>query len=324
MTDFVHLHVHTEYSLLDGATRIASIFEKCDRLGMSAVAITDHGNMYGALEFVKAAIRYTDKTADPYEFIAARRPFKVKPILGCELYVTENMDARVSTGGKMPKLNHLILLAKNERGYKNLIKLVSEGYTRGLYYKPRIDFELLKKHAEGLVCLSACLAGELPQACLEGDVEKAERIADKYKALFGEDYYIEIQDHNIADQKRILPLLVSVARKKGIKIVATNDVHYLDKEDSLMQKVLQCISFRRTLDLETELKEQQQQEGDTVTEDGYFPTREFYLKSPDEMRELIREMGKNKAIIVSTQSVLYTRRRLYARGIYTEAHLRRA
>ena len=112
MTDFVHLHVHTEYSLLDGATRIASIFEKCDRLGMSAVAITDHGNMYGALEFVKAAIRYTDKTADPYEFIAARRPFKVKPILGCELYVTENMDARVSTGGKMPKLNHLILLAE--------------------------------------------------------------------------------------------------------------------------------------------------------------------------------------------------------------------
>lgn len=286
MTDFVHLHVHTEYSLLDGATRINDIFQRCDELNMPAVAITDHGNMYGALDFVKAAIHHTDPGADPYEFIAQRRPFKVKPIIGCELYVTENMNVKQSYGGKMPKFNHLILLAKNETGYKNLIKLVSDGYTRGLYYKPRVDFDLISKHAEGIVCLSACLAGELPQACLAGDMALAEKVIDRYNALFGEDYYIEIQDHNIADQKRILPLLVSLARKKGVKIVATNDVHYLNKEDSLMQKVLQCISFRRTLDLETELKEQQQEVGDTVNEDGYFPTREFYLKSGDEMRDV--------------------------------------
>ena len=162
MTDFVHLHVHTEYSLLDGATRINDIFQRCDELNMQAVAITDHGNMYGALDFVKAAIHHTDPGADPYEFIAQRRPFKVKPIIGCELYVTENMNVKQSYGGKMPKFNHLILLAKNETGYKNLIKLVSDGYTRGLYYKPRVDFDLISKHAEGIVCLSACLAGELP------------------------------------------------------------------------------------------------------------------------------------------------------------------
>lgn len=286
MADFVHLHVHTEYSLLDGATRLAPLFDKCGKLGMKAVAITDHGNMYGALEFVKTAIRYTDPKADPFEFIAERREFKVKPILGCEVYVTENMNVRSAAGGKMPKLNHLILLAKNEKGYKNLIKVVSEGYTTGMYYKPRIDFELLKDHAEGMICLSACLAGELPQALLAGDMVKAEQVVDKYKALFGDDYYIEIQDHNIADQKRVLPLLVSIARKKNVKIVATNDVHYLDKEDSLMQKVLQCISFRRTLDLETELREQQEDSSETVTEDSYFPTREFYLKTADEMAQV--------------------------------------
>ena len=252
MPDFVHLHLHTEYSLLDGATRLPAIFDKCGKLGMPAVAITDHGNMYGALEFVKTAIRYTDPKADPFDFIKERRPFKVKPIIGCEVYVTENMDVRVAAGGKMPKLNHLVLLAKNETGYKNLIKMVSEGYTRGLYYKPRIDFNLLKDHAEGIICLSACLAGELPQALLNNDMDKAYEVVDRYKALFGDDYYVEIQDHNIADQKRILPLLIKVARDRGVKIVATNDVHYLNKEDSLMQKVLQCISFRRTLDLETE------------------------------------------------------------------------
>lgn len=286
MPDFVHLHLHTEYSLLDGATRLPAIFDKCGKLGMPAVAITDHGNMYGALEFVKTAIRYTDPKADPFDFIKERRPFKVKPIIGCEVYVTENMDVRVAAGGKMPKLNHLVLLAKNETGYKNLIKMVSEGYTRGLYYKPRIDFNLLKDHAEGIVCLSACLAGELPQALLNNDMDKAYEVVDRYKALFGDDYYVEIQDHNIADQKRILPLLIKVARDRGVKIVATNDVHYLNKEDSLMQKVLQCISFRRTLDLETELKEQAADISLPSNDDGYFPTREFYLKTAEEMEKV--------------------------------------
>lgn len=162
MEKFVHLHVHTEYSLLDGATRISKIFQRCDELGMPAIAITDHGNMYGALEFVKAAIKHTDKDADPYRFIAERRPFKVKPIIGCEIYMTDDMTVKTAVGGKMPKYNHLVLLAKNMTGYKNLIKLVSIAYVDGLYYKPRTDFKHLKEHAEGLVCLRHVL----PENCL--------------------------------------------------------------------------------------------------------------------------------------------------------------
>ncbi len=286
MEKFVHLHVHTEYSLLDGATRISRIFSRCDELGMPAVAITDHGNMYGALEFVKAAIRHTDKDADPFRFIAERREFKVKPIIGCEIYMTDDMDVKTTVNGKMPKYNHLVLLAKNMTGYKNLIKLVSIAYVDGLYYKPRTDFKHLKEHAEGLVCLSACLAGELPQAILRGDMDAADEIIERYKALFGEDYYIEIQDHNIRDQKTVLPHLVRLARRHNVKIVATNDVHYLNKKDAAAQKVLQCISFRTTLS-ENEIDETDSglAEGG-VDDNGYFPTKEFYLKSGDEMKAL--------------------------------------
>ena len=136
---FVHLHLHTEYSLLDGATRIGKLFAACENMNMPAVAITDHGNMYGTLEFVKAAVRHTDPKADFYEFMAAKRPFKVKPIIGCELYMCEDMRVKTTTDGKMPKYNHLVLLAKNETGYHNLAKLVSRAYTEGLYYKPTID-----------------------------------------------------------------------------------------------------------------------------------------------------------------------------------------
>ena len=293
MQDFVHLHVHTEYSLLDGATRISKIFQRCGELGMPAVAITDHGNMYGALEFVKAAIRYTDKEADPFRFIAERREFKVKPIIGCELYMTDDMTVKTTVGGKMPKYNHLILLAKNMTGYKNLIKLVSIAYVDGLYYKPRTDFKHLREHAEGLVCLSACLAGELPQAILRGDMQAADEIVARYKALFGDDYYIEIQDHNIRDQKVVLPHLVALARKHGVKIVATNDVHYLNKHDATAQKVLQCISFRTTMS-PTEMDENASDlppVSDGVDDTGYFPTKEFYLKSGDEMAELFPNLG---------------------------------
>lgn len=284
MENFVHLHVHTEYSLLDGATRISKIFQRCGELGMPAVAITDHGNMYGALEFVKAAIKYTDEKADPFEFLAKRREFKVKPIIGCEVYMADDMLVKASSGGRMPKFHHLVLLAKNETGYKNLIRLVSDAYTEGLYYKPRTDFAHLKEHTEGLICLSACLAGELPQMLLKNDIDGADKLVESYKALFGEDYYIEIQDHGIRDQKAVLPMLVSIARRHNVKIVATNDVHYLNKRDSAAQKVLQCISFRTTmspdsLDDEASLT-------DTIDEDGYFPTKEFYLKSCEEMREL--------------------------------------
>ena len=264
--EFVHLHVHTEYSLLDGATRIGKLFSACGDMNMPAVAITDHGNMYGVLEFVKAAVRYTDPKADFYEFMAEKRPFKIKPIIGCELYMCPDMSVRSSQGGKMPKYNHLVLLAKNETGYHNLIKLVSRAYTEGLYYKPRIDMALLRQYTEGLICLSACIAGVIPQAILAGEFEKADAHVKEFKSLFGEDFYIEIQDHNIKDQKIVLPHLVRLAKENGVKVVATNDVHYLKKEDATMQKVLQCISFRTTMVYNED--DVRQDSADGITEEG--------------------------------------------------------
>lgn len=286
MQEFAHLHVHTEYSLLDGAIRLSKVFKRADELGIKAVAITDHGNMYGVLEFVKSAIRYTDEKADPFKFIAEGKECKVKPIIGCEVYMTEDRHVKIAADGRMPKNNHLVLLAKNETGYKNLIKIVSYGYTEGFYYKPRVDFELLSKYSEGLICLSACLAGIIPQKLLVGDIDGANEWAQKFKKLYGEDFYIEIQDHGIRDQQRILPLLRDVAIKNGIKMVATNDAHYLEKKDAKMQKVLQCIAFKKKMspddDIEGGISEL------ASSDDAYFPTKEFYLKSGDEMAELFK------------------------------------
>ncbi len=274
MSNFVHLHLHTEYSLLDGATRINKLFKRCAELGQPAVAITDHGNMYGAMSFYKAA-----------EAFNANSDFKVKPIIGCEVYTAPDMHVRTTPPGqKKPKANHLILLCKNEKGYHNLIKLVSMGFTEGLYYKPRIDFDLLSRHSEGLICLSACIAGELPQAILSGDMKEAERVVKKFKALFGDDYYIEIQDHNLRSQKTVLPYLVQIARENNVKIVATNDVHYLRQEDSYTQKVLQCIAFGDHLSLNDDREIKESAEG--VDDDSYFPTKEFYLKSREEMEKV--------------------------------------
>jgi len=289
--NFVHLHVHTEYSLLDGATRISSLFKYAGELGQSAVAITDHGNMYGVLQFCKAAAKHTDPSADFYDFMKERRPFKVKPIIGCELYMCHDMDIKESVAGKAPKLEHIVLLAKNATGYKNLIRLVSLAHTRGYYYKPRIDMATLQTYTEGLICLSACLAGAVPQAIMAGDLKKADAIAKQFKGLFGDDYYIELQDHNLREQKQVIPHLIRVARDNNIKLVATNDVHYLKREDWAMQKVLQCISFRKTLQPEELYDELPASEIATAADDissegSYFPTREFYLKSRAEMEEI--------------------------------------
>lgn len=269
---FVHLHLHTEYSLLDGATKISKLFARCAELGQPAVAITDHGNMYGAMSFFKEASAFNKKS-----------DFKVKPIIGCEVYTAPDMHVHTTPPGqRKPKANHLILLCKNETGYHNLIKLVSLGFTEGLYYKPRIDFDLLSRHSEGLICLSACVAGELPQAILAGDMDEAGRVVDKFKALFGDDYYIEIQDHNLRSQKTVLPYLVSIAREKGVKIVATNDVHYLRKHDARTQKVLQCIAFGDKLSMNDD-SDTVAESAEGVDDDSYFPTKEFYLKSREEM-----------------------------------------
>ncbi|MCL2370929.1 MAG: DNA polymerase III subunit alpha [Firmicutes bacterium] len=290
MKQFVHLHLHTEYSLLDGAARIDRLFEHCHANNMPAVAITDHGNMFGVVEFFKHAIKFTNNLAsqkndpeqypkyDLFEIYKSSIKYGVKPIFGCELYVCPDMDKRESTtGGKMPKLNHLVFLAKNMEGYRNLVKLVSLSYTQGFYYKPRVDFETIKKYSKGLICLSACLAGEIPQALLNDDYESAKEIAYKYKKLFGDDFYIELQDHSMMEQKKILPSLIKLGRECQIKLVATNDVHYIEKDDGEMQKVLQCINFRTTIDEERKIGEE---------EKGAFSTPDYYLKNGDEMARL--------------------------------------
>ena len=250
---FVHLHVHTEYSLLDGACRIDRMFDRLKELGQTAIAITDHGVMYGCVDFYKAA-----------------KKAGVKPIIGCEVYVATR--SRFDKVNRIDGSNHLVLLCKNETGYKNLIKLVSAGFIEGFYSKPRVDKELLEQHHEGLVCLSACLAGEIPQALLAGDYEKAKATALYFNDLFGQgNFYIEIQDHGIDAQQQILPLLIRLARETGIPLVATNDAHYLRKEDSKMQSILICIQTGKTV-----------QDADKLE----FETDEFYLKSTEEMYDL--------------------------------------
>lgn len=275
--NFTHLHLHTEFSLLDGCCKIEDIFEKCHSLGQTAVAITDHGNMFGVFEFYQKACKFSNKNLDPLEFHKKGGQFKVKPIIGCEVYIVDDRKARGSVGGKQPKNNHLILLAKNKTGYSNLVKLVSIGYKEGMYYKPRIDFEVLTKHSEGLICLSACLGGRLPQLLLNEQYDEAEKEALRHKQIFGDDYYIELQNHNISEQKRIIPHLVKIARDNHIKLVATNDCHYTEKKHSEMHKVLRCIGYRTNIN---ELDEKNEEKGDA------FPTPEFYIKSYEEMQEL--------------------------------------
>ena len=254
MSGFVHLHVHSEYSLLDGAARIPDMVSRAVELGQKALAITDHGAMYGVVDFYTAA-----KVAG------------IKPILGCEVYVAQG-DLHEKTQAQR-EYAHLVLLAKNETGYRNLMKLSSIGFVEGYYYKPRIDYRTLKDYAEGLVCLSACLAGDIPSLLLRGERERAYNLARELKEMFGEDFYIEIQDHGLAEQKRVTPQLIELAEDLGIELVATNDSHYVRKEDARAQDVLMCLQMGRTLE-----------------EGGLFETQEFYLKSEEEMRSLFRHV----------------------------------
>ena len=250
---FTHLHVHTEYSLLDGACRIDRLFDHIKAMGQTACAITDHGVMYGCVAFFDAA-----KAAG------------IKPIIGCEVYVATR--TRFDKVNRIDGNNHLILLCKNETGYKNLIKMVSAGFTEGFYSKPRIDKDLLEQHHEGLICLSACLAGEIPQAILAGDYERAKQAALYYRDLFGEgNYYIELQDHGLDEDQVVLPQLIRLARETGIPMVATNDAHYITKDDAKMQSILLCIQTGKTI-----------ADADRME----FQTDEFYLKSTDEMYDL--------------------------------------
>lgn len=254
MEDFVHLHVHTNFSLLDGACNIGELAKEAAKLGMKSIAITDHGVMYGIVDFYK-----TMKAAG------------IKPIIGSEVY----MSKRGMTD-KEPRIDddqyHLVLLAKNDEGYKNLMKIVSAGFTEGFYYKPRVDMSVLKMHSKGLICLSGCLAGQIPELLLQGAYESAKDLALEFRDIFGEDsFYLEIQDHGILDQRRIIPDIISISKETGIPLVATNDVHYISKDDAPMHDVLLCIQTGKTLSDENRMK---------------FTGSEFYLKSPEEMAAL--------------------------------------
>ena len=253
MGSFVHLHLHTEYSLLDGATRISSIADKALSDGQSAVAITDHGVMYGAVEF--------------YNAMKAKG---IKPIIGCEVYVAQrgrfSKDGKTDTSG-----HHLILLCKNETGYKNLCYMVSESFINGFYSKPRIDMDLLREHHEGLVALSGCIGGYIPQMILAGTLSDAEKYALEMRELFGEDFYLEIQNHGMDDERRVAYALKLISEKHGIPLVATNDVHYLEKSDADIQATLMCVQTNN------------------VITDGRpfgFETDEYYFKTADEMKAL--------------------------------------
>ncbi len=251
---FVHLHVHSEYSLLDGACRLTELVKKTVELGQKAIAVTDHGVMYGAIDFYNEA-----------------KESGIKPIIGCEVYVARR--TRFDREAKFDsRPYHLVLLCENNIGYQNLIKLVSLGYTEGFYSKPRVDKELLRKYSEGLICLSACLAGEIPSKLIDGDYDGAVKSAEEYLDIFGENnFFLEIQNHGINEQKILLPQIAKISREKGIGLVATNDAHYINKEDADVQHLLMCIQMNKTIYEENSLR---------------FPTNEFYLKSTDEMNSL--------------------------------------
>lgn len=253
MSGFVHLHVHSEYSLLDGAARIQDLAAAAAGLGMSHLALTDHGVLYGAISFYKACMEHG-----------------VKPIIGCEVYFTPGSLEEKGSLKENP-IYHLILLAKNEHGYQNLLRLVSHAHLHGFHYKPRVDLESLERYAEGLICLSACLGGEISQHLLHRRCEEAKEAALRYRRIFGEDFYLELQDHGIMEQKQVNQDLIRLSQETGIPLVATNDVHYISREDAEVQDVLICIGTGKTLEDEDRLK---------------FPTDQLYLKSAEEMSRL--------------------------------------
>ena len=263
--NFTHLHVHTEYSLLDGASKISELVAYAKELGMEALAITDHGAMYGAVEFYQECKKQG-----------------IKPILGCEVYLTKGSHFEKNNRGMF----HLILLAENITGYHNLMKLVSIGQVEGFYYKPRIDKEALRAHSEGLICLSACIAGELPVYILQDNLEGARRCIEEYIDIFGkENYFLEIQDHDLEEEHKVTAALKTLAQEYGLGLVATNDLHYVRREDAAAQDILLCIQTTSTVDEPDRMR---------------FPNDGFYLKSYEEMAE---RFGDCPEALVNTNKI---------------------
>ncbi|MCR5800498.1 MAG: DNA polymerase III subunit alpha [Lachnospiraceae bacterium] len=254
---FVHLHTHTEYSLLDGSNKIVEYVKKVKELGMNSAAITDHGVMYGVIDFYKEA-----------------RKEGIKPIIGCEVYVAPGSRFDRETNPGEGRYYHLVLLAENNTGYSNLCKIVSRGFTEGFYYRPRVDEEVLRQYHEGIIALSACLAGELPRYLARGMYEEGKKIVEKYVDIFGKDnYFLELQDHGIDEQAQVNAMLLRLSKETGVKLVATNDIHYTSREDAVAHDVLLCIQTGRTMKDENRMR---------------FEGEEFYVKSEEEMRELFK------------------------------------
>ncbi|MCY9509615.1 DNA polymerase III subunit alpha [Paenibacillus larvae] len=267
MSSFVHLHVHSEYSLLDGAARIHDLTERAAELGMSALALTDHGVMYGAIAFYKAC-----------------KQRGIKPIIGCEVYFTTGSIRQKGNRQEQP-IYHLILLAKNNTGYRNLMKLCSIGHLEGFHYKPRIDAEHLAAHSEGLICLSACLGSEVSQHLLHDRKEDARKAAERYRSIFGEDFYLEIQDHGMMEQKKVMHSMIELSRETGIPLIATNDVHYVREPDHEVQDVLICIGTGKTVEDEDRLK---------------MGTSQLYLKTREAMAALFAHVPE---AVLNTEKV---------------------
>lgn len=276
MPNFVHLHNHTEFSLLDGASRVEDLVKRAKEFGMPAVAITDHGSMYGIIDFYKQAKKHG-----------------IKPVIGCEVYIAPRLRTERNTV-EGEAYYHLLLLAENEQGYRNLVELVSRAYTEGFYYKPRIDKELLRQYHDGIICLSACLAGEIPQLLMKGDAAGAEALALEYQAIFGPDnFFLELQDHGIPEQREVNDKLIEIAHRNNIRLVATNDLHYIDKADADCHDVLLCIQTGKTVDDTGRMR---------------FPTNEFYLKSAEEMASLfghVPEAIENTCLIAERCNVSF-------------------
>ncbi|NLZ49653.1 MAG: DNA polymerase III subunit alpha, partial [Clostridiales bacterium] len=250
---FTHLHLHTGYSLLDGSGKVKDIISRAKELGMKSIAITDHGVMYGCVAFYKEAVAQG-----------------IKPIVGCEIYVAaKSMDIKVND--KENSTHHLVLLVKNDEGYRNLMRITSEASIRGFYYKPRVDHEFLRKHSEGLIALSACLGGEVQSWILKDNYEKAKETALLYKDIFKEGFYLEIQNHGMEEQKKVIDWNIKISKETGIPLVATNDVHYIYQKDYEAHDVLMCIQTGKTID---------------DTNRRRYPSDQFYLKSQEEMWDI--------------------------------------
>ncbi|MBT4431913.1 MAG: DNA polymerase III subunit alpha, partial [Nitrospinaceae bacterium] len=269
--EFVHLHLHSQYSLLDGTTRIEDLMGRVQELGMPAVALTDHGNMFGAVKFYQSA-----------------KKAGVKPIIGCEVYVAPGSRLERGTGRAGGRSWHMVLLAQNEVGYKNLCELVTLGFTEGMYYYPRIDRDILESRAEGLICTSACLRGEVNDAILKGDRSAAVEAATWYKELFPGRFYLEIQDHGLEEDRKVIPEVLSLAKELELPLIATNDTHYLNRGDHNYHEVLICIQTGKTLNDENRMK---------------IHSEEFYLKSADEMAALFAEVPEaiSNSLVIAEQ-----------------------